>query len=82
MIYISFTTGVTSLDTNIPHEDRLQVIKNVIPDKKTTYFPIKLPCFVFTNNYFRFGDYIPLHMNGCTMGTYMALVCQHIYDRP
>lgn len=67
--------SATSLHVNIPHVDRLQAIKNVIPEKKSAFLPIRISHFVFIHNFFRCWD--SLQMKGTTMGTYMPPPLQY-----
>ena len=72
------TLDVTSLYTNIPHKEGIQVIKNLLnSERPNVHNPsndsvIKLLDFVLTKNSFQFNGKNYLQINGTAMGTRVA----------
>ncbi|XP_074822342.1 uncharacterized protein LOC141995220 [Natator depressus] len=66
------TMDIEALYTNIPHKDGLQAVRNIIPDNVTAKLVTELCDFVFTHNYFTFGDNVYLQISSTAMGTRMA----------
>lgn len=63
---------LSSVHTSIPHEDRLQNIKNIMFNEDTASVSIKLSHFFLTYNYFRFWDSLYIQMNGTCMASLKA----------
>ena len=78
-----FSMDVTSLYTNIPHDDGIECIKKVL-SQKTNSTPknsslIKLLEFVLKSNNFMFNQYNHLQINGMAMGTQVAPTCANLF---
>ncbi|XP_033109872.1 uncharacterized protein LOC117111097 [Anneissia japonica] len=69
---ILVTMDVASLYTNIPHEDGIQAIKNILPDNLLTAATTELARFVLAHNYFEFNNSLYKQICGTAMGTCMA----------
>uniref|UniRef100_A0A8C4VK70 Reverse transcriptase domain-containing protein n=1 Tax=Gopherus evgoodei TaxID=1825980 RepID=A0A8C4VK70_9SAUR len=66
------TMDVEAVFTNIPHTDRIQAVRNSIPDDATAQLAAELCPFILTHNYFKFDDNIYLQISGTAMGPRMA----------
>ena len=71
------TIDVSSLYTNIIHEEGLQamqewMLQNNIDHKRTEFIKKKLGTLVLKHNYFEFNGQIFLQQQGTAMGTRMA----------
>ena len=66
------TLDVSSLYTNITHNNALKALKNRLPDNQLTDVIIQSTEFILKHNYFNFGNQQFLQLTGTAMGTKMA----------
>ena len=66
------TLDVSSLYTNITHNNGLKALKNRLPDNQLTDVIIQSTEFILKHNYFNFGNEQFLQLKDTAMGTKMA----------